>query len=168
MARRSGLQGVSNLRRTLRRIEPEMTEEARGAMQDGAEAITLDAVARVPRDEGDLARSIGYKLGRDGLTAIIGPAAKQVAMVGGRTSAGAPFATRSRRQRKLSIKNKEALFQFFKGYWLEYGTKGSPAHNIPPLPAHPFMGPAFDLNKEWLLDKVRQGINRALERASRR
>lgn len=168
MARRSGLQGVTSLRRTLRRIEPEMTEEARTAMHNGAEAIKLDAIARVPRAEGDLARSIDYKLGRDGLTAIIGPAAKQVAMVGGRTSATAPFATSSSRQRKLSIKNKEALFQFFKGYWIEYGTKGNSARNIPAQRARPFMAPAFDLNREWLLEKVRQGIAKALERASRR
>lgn len=167
MARRSGIRGVNRLRRTLRRIEPEMTEQARGAMKDGAEAIKLDAVARVPVDEGDLARSIDYTLGRDGLTAVIGPAAKQVASVGGRTSAGAAFATGSRRVRRLSTRNKEALFQFFKGYWIEYGTKGSPEHNIPPMRARPYMGPAFDLNKDWMIARVRRGINAALERASR-
>lgn len=167
MARgRSSFKGVTKLRKTLRRIEPEVTEQTRQAMRDGAEAITLDAIARVPKDEGDLARSIGYQLGRDGLTAVIGPAAKQVAMVGGRTNAGAAFATGSKRQRKLSIKNKEALFQFFKGYWIENGTKGSPERNIPPMPARPFMGPAWDLNRDWLLRNVREGINKALEKAS--
>lgn len=168
MARRSGLKGVTSLRRTLRRIEPEVTKQVRVAMEDGAEAIKLDAVARVPKAEGDLARSIDYQLGRDGLTAIIGPAAKQVAMVGGRTSATTPFATNSKRQRRLSTKNKEALLQFFKGYWIEYGTKGSPKRNIPPMRPHPFMGPAFDLNREWLLGKVREGIDKALEKASSR
>ena len=163
----SGLRGVNRLRRTLRRIEPEATEDVRKAMKDGAEAIKLDAVARVPRDEGDLARSIDYKLGRDGMTAIIGPAAKQVAMVGGRTSATAPFATGSRRQQRLSTGNKKALFEFFKGYWIEYGTKGSPAHNIPPMRPRPFMNPAFDMNKEWILEQVKKGINKALERAAR-
>lgn len=163
----SGIRGVGKLRRTLRRIDPAATEALRTAIREGSEAVVADALAKVPRDEGDLARSIGYQLGRDGLTSVIGPAAKQVAMVGGRTRATAPFATGGRRVQRLSTKNKEALLQFFKGYWLEFGTKGSPARNIPPLRPRPFMRPAWDLNRAWMIERVQQGIAKALEKASR-
>lgn len=169
----SALRGVNHLRRTLKRLDPEITQELRDAVRSGAELIEAAAQAFVPVDEGDLRRSISHKLGSDKLTAIIGPAAKQVAKVGGRTSAGAAFSSRAqqklraKKSGRISARNKKALFQFFKGYWLEYGTKGSPEHNIPPLRARPFMRPAFARNESVIVRNVRQGVTKALERAGR-
>lgn len=166
----SGIRGVNHLRRTLKRLDPEIRRELADAVESGAKAIELAAQAFVPVDEGDLRRSIGHKMSGDKLTAIIGPAAKQLARVGGRTSAGAAFsATRQKmligKRESTTIRNKKALFQFFKGYWLEYGTKGYPKHNIPPLRPRPFMRPAFSKNERLIVRNVEQGVKKALERA---
>ena len=68
---------------------------------------------------------------------------------------------------KMSAANKALLFQFYKGYWHEFGTKGSPENNIPPLPARPFMNPAYQMNEEYGKQQVRAAVKLALERASR-
>lgn len=70
-------------------------------------------------------------------------------------------------QVRLSKRNKALMFEYFKGYWIEFGTKGAPKKNIPPQPARPFMQPAYDLNESWILGRVKAGINKALDRASR-
>ena len=165
-SQRSGIRGINKLRRTLRRIEPELQEPIRQAIKNTAESIKLDAVAGAPIDEGDLVRSIDYKIGRDGFTAVIGPGARAAEIA--RRRAGSPFATRiASGEIRLSAVNKKDLFQFFKAYWIEFGTKGSPEHNVPPLPARPFMGPAYLLNEEYGKAQVRAAVKQALERASR-
>lgn len=163
----SGIKGLNKLRRTLRRIEPEMQEPVRAAILNTAEAIKQDAIAGAPIDEGDLVRSIDYKLGRDGFTAVIGPGAKAAEIA--RSRGGSAFATQDRKGEiiRMSAANKKLLFQFFKGYWHEFGTKGSPEHNIPPLPARPFMNPAYLLNEEYGKAQVRAAVKIALDRASR-
>lgn len=163
----SGIRGINKLRRTLRRIEPELQDPIRTAILNTAEAIKQDAIAGAPIDEGDLVRSIDYKTGRDGFTAVVGPGARAAEIV--RRRSGSPFATRTRQGLviRLSAANKNLLFQFFKGYWIEFGTKGSPKHNIPPLPARPFMNPAYLLNEEYGKAQVRAAVKAALDRASR-
>lgn len=163
----SGIKGINKLRRTLRKIEPEMQAPIRQAILNTAEAIKQDAIANAPIDEGDLIRSIDYKIGRDGFTAVVGPGAKAAEIQ--RKKAGSPFATRTAagNEVRLSKTNKKLLFQFFKGYWIEFGTKGSPEHNIPPLPARPFMNPAYLLNEEYGKAQVRAAVSAALKRASR-
>lgn len=163
----SGIKGINKLRKTLRRIEPELQEPVRQAVKNTAEAIKQDAIMLAPIDEGDLVRSIDYKIGRDGFTAVVGPGAKAAEIA--RSKGGSAFATRDLRGEiiKMSAANKHLLFQFFKGYWHEFGTKGSPERNIPPLPARPFMNPAFFLNEEYGKQQVRAAVKQALERASR-
>ena len=154
--RRSGLSGVPRLRRVLRQIEPEMVAPIRAEIADAAEAIRLDAVARAPVDEGDLVRSIGKTFGRDGLTAVIGPGARGVRIMQRR--AGSAFATRTA-DLKISKAARRDLFQFFKGFWIEFGTVRTAAR--------PFMNPAFEANRAYFMARVRRAVDRALERASR-
>lgn len=135
--RRSGLRNVGKLRRTLRRLDPEVTRELRVAVEEGAEAILQDMVSLVPKDTGDLARALDQRTARDGLTARVG----------------------------LLTKKKQQ--DNFHARFLEFGTKGAPNKNIPPQPARPFMTPAFDLNKDWILKRASKGIGLALVRASR-
>lgn len=163
----STIRGINRLRQTLRRIEPEMQEPIRQAVLNTAEAIKQDAIAGAPIDEGDLVRSIDYKIGRDGFTAVIGPGAKAAEIA--RSRGGSAFATQDRRGEiiKMSAANKKLLFQFFKGYWHEFGTKGSPEHGIKPLRATPFMNPAYFLNEEYGKQQIRAAVKAALERASR-
>lgn len=155
--RRSGIQGVSKLRRTLRRVEPELLRPLKDAVRDGGEAIKQDQISGAPNDEGDLVREIDYKLGRDGMTAVVGPGARHISI------SRNPFDTRKR----MSNPGRHALMQFFKAYWYEFGTKGSPERNIPPQPPRPFLTPAFDLNRAWILRRSRAAIRRAIEQASR-
>lgn len=139
---RSGIRGLSKLRRTLRRIEPESTKEVREAIEDGLEAIKQDAIALVPKDTGALARGIETRLSRDSLAGEVGIAPG-----------------RGKRRARL----RDALFY---GRFIEYGTKGNSEKGIPPQPARPFMGPAFDMNKKWIEGRLARGIDLALRRAA--
>lgn len=167
----SRVQGTNKLRRTLRRLDSNLTKGIRHVIQQGAQAIEADALALVPVDEGDLARSIEYKLGRDGLTAVVGPAASAAEIK--RKATGSAFGQIRRRGKKrgqrvkLSKRNTELYFQFLKGYWIEFGTKGNSQRNIPPQPARPFMGPAFAMNRAWITGRARRALRLALEQASR-
>ena len=180
--RRSRVRGVNKLRRTLKRIDPEVTADVKTAIREGAEAIQADAIKLVPKDTGDLARAIDYRVSSDGLAAVVGPAARAAEIV--RRKTGSAFKAS---QVRLSKRNKKLMFEFYKGWWIERGTKGSTKRtipfykgwwigrgtkgstkrNIPPQPARPFMKPAFDLNESWILGRVKAGINKALDRASK-
>ena len=160
-SQRSGIRGLAKLRRTLRRIEPEATVGLKKALRDGAEAIKRDAQALAPRDEGDLIAAIDATISRDGFTAVIGPGAKAVnaERAAGRAASRGKVVI-------LSSANQELLFQFFKGLWFEFGTKGDPKRNVPPLAAQPFMGPAYDLNAAWIKNNARRELAKALQRAA--
>lgn len=163
--------GVNKLRRTLRRIDPDLTKQLREVMASGARAIERDARAMAPVDQGDLRDSIQVLISRDGLTAIIGPAARAAEIVRRRT--GSEFGRivskgRGRgKQIRLSIRNKRLLMNFYKGYWYEFGTKGDPRKGVHPQPARPFMRPAYDRNAGRITAAARAQISSVLERAAR-
>jgi len=167
----SGVRGANKLRKTLRRAPEEIREGVVTAVDRGAEAVWADAVERVPRDEGDLARAIQIKKGRDGLTAVVGPGAKAAELAArkaGRLGLKRnPFAGAASTRVRLSRTNQDLLFQWFKAIWIEFGTKGSPEHNIPPQPPRPFMGPAAELNQDFFATEARRAVNDALDRLSR-
>lgn len=156
--RRSGLAGVTKLRKTLRRLDPEIVKDLKTVVREGGEAIKQDQIAGAPVREGDLVREIDYKLGRDGMTVVVGPGAKRVNI-----ASTLPF---GEARMNLSPAKGHALLQFFKAYWYEFGTKGSPKRNIPPQAAKPFLIPAYDINKEWMLRRARKAIAEALAKAS--
>ena len=147
----SKMSGDKRLRRTLRRIEPQTGHEVGDAVERTARDIEANALMFVPVDEGDLARSIFAKRGRDGLTYVIGPGAKSVNI------SKNPF-----QRAALGIKSgtqRDRYFQFFKGWWIELGTSRQPAR--------PFMQPAFDLAKRRGLRDIQRAIGVALDKASR-
>lgn len=153
----SKITGNKKLRRTLRRIDPSATRELHNAIDATAEAIKQDQIAGAPVDEGDMVREIAVKTGRDGLTAVIGPGAKSVSI------SKNPFI--EARMGIASATKKHRVFQFMKAYWIEFGTKGG--KGSPALPARPFIQPAFDMNREYGLRRIRRSISIALKRASR-
>lgn len=165
MNKRHGLQNVSNLRRKLRVMEKMLDERAiPPAIRDSAIDIRDTAVRNAPFDEGDLAAAVEYKMSPDGLAAVIGPAAKSVAVA--KAVRGSPFATRTMDAAKqLTRLSKKKLFQFFKGYWAEFGTKGYPERNIPAQPARPWMSPAFDTNRDKSVKRVAEAVNGVLRKA---
>lgn len=152
----------NKLRRTLGRMEPEILNNIKEPFKEGAEAIKRDAIVNASladygkeigiKDKGDMIDSISVKFGRDGLTAVIGPGAKAIAI------SKSPFNTTL----YTTNRSKYAAWQFFKGYWAEFGTKGDPKRNIPAIRAAPFMQPAYDENKGWILKRVKDGVHKAL------
>lgn len=153
-----GYAGITKLRKTLRRIEPEATNGIKATIQKGAEAIETDILinGQAHRLTGDMLDSISIKYGRDRMTAVIGPGASAISV------SKSPFNTTLYK----SNKSKYMAWQFFKAYWIEFGTKGSPDLNIPPQPAQPFVQPAWDSNKAWLITQMKTAVNNALARAS--
>ena len=164
---RTGFYGITKLRKTLRRIDSESVEEIKDSFKAGAQRISNDAsagaFAQGIYDTGDMIASIEANMGRDGLTAVIGPGAKAVKI------SKSPFNTTL----YVTDKSKESAWNFFKGYWAEFGTKGGKRSRglfrrsvkIPPKEARPFMGPAFDMNrrriKEETFDRIGDVINEA-------
>ncbi|HEY7824694.1 MAG TPA: HK97-gp10 family putative phage morphogenesis protein [Acidimicrobiia bacterium] len=171
MARRSRVSGVSTLRRKLRRVEPESTKRLRKVVESGLEAIARDARSMAPRDKGDLVDSIDVLLSRDGLTGVAGPGVKAAESV--RKRSGSSFGRfvksgkRAGEKINLSRRNKVALMQFYKGYWAEFGTKGTADGKVPPQPATPFMSPAYDTNQVRIRRAVQRAIREALVKAAR-
>lgn len=157
-----GLNGVDSLRKKLRNMEKVAESGIKPAITEILQSITMDAKQLAPKDEGELAASIEYKLSSDGLAGVSGPAAKSAAVA--TAVKGSPFATRS--TKVATDLSKKKLFNFFKGYWAEFGTKGNPARNIPPQPARPFMRPAFDLNSSWGIKKIADAVNAQLKKMS--
>ena len=150
---RSGFSGVTKLRKTLRRLEPESVKKIKVAFNNGAEAIQFDAMSNAMGegliDSGDMISSISIKYARDGLTAVVGPGADVIKVN------KSPFNTNL----YVSAKSKWHAAQFFKAYWAEFGTKGDPSRNIPPQRATYFMAKAYDMNKR----RIRRDIDHAVD-----
>lgn len=163
MARRSRIIGVNKLRRKFRRMPDDVTSEVRSAIVDSADIVRANALAGVPVDQGDLQRSIDYVISRDGLTTVIGPGVRKTRSLLKRAKSlfGAT---------KLNMQDatKHDLMQFFKGYWIEFGTKGSARRNVPAQPARPFMTPAYLVSRFWIKNRVKGAVARALRKAMNR
>lgn len=142
-ARRRGIAygRLSKTRKLLRRLPDDLVEPVRAAFREGAAAILADAKAGAPKDSGQGAEALNLQVSRDGLSAKVGLIGK-----------------RARR----------------KGFYLafhEYGTKGTSQGfgkgiQLPPLPARPFLEPAFDAHSAEIAAKVKAGIARATNRAA--
>lgn len=165
MSRRSGFAGVTKLRRTLRRVDPEITSDLKSTVERGAAAIARDMAMMAPRDDGDLSNSIAYKMGRDKLTAIIGPGADRATIRSKGFTAGAIKYTKSGNFTKAYLKDKHARFQLYKALWLEFGTKAGKKGSSP-TPARPFIAPAMDMNRSRIIGEVNTAINKALKKVS--
>ena len=158
----SRVMGRNSLKRKLRRVAPAVTEEIAEELRIGAERVALDARGLAPRDQGDLAAAIERKESNRGLSQAVGPGVR-----------GYEADRRGRRRvlrgltGTISAASRDLLFQFSKGLWHEFGTKGDPERNVPPLPATPFMGPAFRLNVGRIRQRVRRAIRTTLDRVSR-
>ena len=158
---RSRISGAARLRRKLRRVEPAILRGIQDPLRDGLNSVGRDARSLAPVRDGDLRASIDVSLSRDKLAGVVGPGAKAAEIVRRRT--GSAFKGSEVRMRKI---NKKLLMQFYKGYWLEFGTKGAPKRNVPPLTPRPFMRPAWDMNERRIKAAIRQGVNNALRQAA--
>jgi len=172
-SQRKGLSGVTKLRRTLRRLDPEITSEVREVVRRGANSILFDAkqnarsadYGKEPgiRDTGDMIDAMGIKYARDGFTALIGPAAEDVKTLGKVNEK----VTKRGAMTKATVRSKKARWTALKGLWAEFGTKGVPSKNIPPVTPAPFMQPAYDTNKSWIARDARKATGDAIAAAVR-
>lgn len=161
---RRGYSGINKLRRTIRRMDDEVSGGIKKEIKSAAQSIEMDMLGMVPVDEGDLARSIAYKLGRDGLTAVIGPAADSVQIKKGFGGVDLKY-TKSGNLTAATIRNQKARFELYKAHWVEFGTKqGKPGSSA--QPARPFIQPAYDANKDRFTKRVKDAVAKAIEVSS--
>ncbi|MDH0300629.1 MULTISPECIES: HK97-gp10 family putative phage morphogenesis protein [unclassified Pseudomonas] len=160
MARRSSIRGDIRLRRTLRNIHKTMDNELKPAMEIAANRILESQRQLIPKDTGAAAAALKVYVSPSGLDAQIG------------------------------IRGKRDNRRFFYLRFLEYGTKGytgdkragnrnrqtknkSDGQNffgkhpdIPARPAHPWLRPAMDVNREYVMADIEAAVRRTLRKAS--
>ncbi|WP_346829435.1 HK97-gp10 family putative phage morphogenesis protein [Pseudomonas abietaniphila] len=160
MARRSRLSGDFKLRRTLRNIHQNIDNELRPAMQKAADKVLGTMQQLIPKDTGEGAAALTAFVSKSGLDAQIG------------------------------LRGRKANKRYFYLRFIEYGTKAytegkrsggrnkratnkSDGSNffgkypdIPARPAHPWLRPAYDVNREIILADIRAAVSNTLRRAS--
>lgn len=156
MARRSSIRGDFKLRGVLRRIGNQMESDLRPAMQKAADLVLETQRQLIPVDTG---------AGRDALTA---------------------FVSKSGLDAQIGLRGKKANRKFFYLKFVEYGTKGREgktgknpenksdgqnffgyAPDIPARPAHPFIRPSYDTNRDEIRKILSEAIASTLDRAAR-
>jgi HK97 gp10 family phage protein len=164
-ARRSRLAGNFHLRRTLRNIHGQLDNELKPAMREAADRILATMLQQVPRS----GRSDADGHAADALEA---------------------FVSKSGLDAQIGLRGLKDNRRYFYLKFLEYGTKGytggkrsgnrnqrdvnksDGTHfygkhpNIPARPAHPWLRPAYDVNKEFVLANIRAAVANTLRRAS--
>ncbi len=184
-ARRSRMSGDFKLRRTLRNIHATMDNELKPVMQEAANQILASMKQFVPKDTGAAAAALRAFVSKSGLNAEIGIRGKRdnqrffylrFLETGTKGYSGALYQradrdavggvhtnTRDKSQlkgrrnilRQRPTKNKSDGSTFYGKY-----------PDIPARPAHPWLRPAMDVNRELVLASIEAAINRTLRRAS--
>lgn len=159
-ARRSRMSGDFKLRKTLRNIHIQLDNELRPAMQEAANKLLATMKEMVPKDSGEGAAALTAFVSKSGLDAEVG------------------------------LRGKKANKRYYYLRFIEYGTKGyaqgersggrkkratnksDGAHffgkypKIVARPAHPWLRPAYDVNKEFILASINHAVSNTLRRAS--
>jgi HK97 gp10 family phage protein len=158
--RRSRLSGDFKLRRVLRNIHTQLDNELKPVMQQGANKILASMQQLIPKDSGEGAAALTAFVSKSGLDAQIG------------------------------IRGKKLNQRFFYLRFIEYGTKGytegkkraggrnkrvtnkadgtnffGKYPDIPARPAHPWLRPAYDVNREFVLASIKHAVSNTLKRA---
>ena len=183
-ARRSRMSGDFKLRKTLRNIHAELDNELKPAMQKAADKLLATMKQLVPRDTGEAAEALKAFVSKSGLDAQIGLRGKRdnrrffylkfleygtkgySGSLYRRNDAGAIGGehTTNRDRSKLSGKNRLGR--------RDTKNKSDGAHffgkypDIPARPAHPWLRPAYDVNKEFVLASIRHAVSNTLKRAA--
>ena len=137
MARRSSVQGDFKLRGKLRKLGQQIESDLRPAMVQAANLVLETQTYLIPRDSGDSAQALTAFVSKSGLDAQIG------------------------------LRGKKANTRYFYTRFIEYGTKGYQRgeHAIAGMPAHPWLRPSYDLNREAIAALIRQAIASTLRKA---
>ncbi|MDD1133586.1 HK97-gp10 family putative phage morphogenesis protein [Pseudomonas shahriarae] len=183
--RRSRMSGDFKLRRTLRNIHATMDNELRPTMQKCADRILGTMQQLIPKDTGEAAAALKAFVSKSGLDAQIGIRGKRDNQrffylrfieygtkgyngtlyrradrnsIGGHTNNRDKSKMGGRRNalRARDTKNKSDGATFFGKY-----------PDIPARPAHPWLRPAMDVNREFVIAEIEAAISRTLIKASR-
>ncbi|MBJ2241275.1 MULTISPECIES: HK97-gp10 family putative phage morphogenesis protein [unclassified Pseudomonas] len=183
--RRSRMSGDFKLRRTLRNIHATMENELRPTMQKCADRILGTMQQLIPKDTGEAAAALKAFVSKSGLDAQIGIRGKRDNQrffylrfieygtkgyngtlyrradrnsIGGHTNNRDKSKMGGRRNalRARDTKNKSDGATFFGKY-----------PDIPARPAHPWLRPAMDVNREFVIAEIEAAISRTLIKASR-
>lgn len=122
--RRSKLRGVRKVSAVLKNAPAQVERRVQQEIAQGADDILLDMRGLVPKRSGDLAHALKRSVSKGGLSA------------------------------KIGLLSRKDYMDHFYWLYLEHGTKGDPDRNIPPLPASPFVGPAFDINEPIIAARI--------------
>lgn len=141
MARRSSIQGDFKLRGLLRRIGNEMKSDLRPAMVAAADLVLASQQHMIPRDPNSsdhIADALEVFVSKSGLDAQIG------------------------------IRGKKDNRHFFYGRFLEYGTKqyARDNHTVAARPAHPWLRPSYDMNRDQIVIIISRAIESTLRKAA--
>lgn len=170
-----GYSGVTKLRRTLRRLEPETTAELKGLVETTGAMLAGAVAANAPRDSGDMAKHVGYKVSRDGLTVYAGVGAGNLHIQKNGFGAVKTKLTKAGNETKATIRNKAARWALYKALWHEFGTKGAKASRIGkgkrkgaataagrPQPASHFHQRAYDAVMPAMKGRIRGAVQKAI------
>ncbi|MEX0297357.1 HK97 gp10 family phage protein [Pseudomonas putida] len=159
-ARRSRLDGDFKLRKLLRTIHQTADNEVKVAMQESAQKLLTTMQELIPKDTGEGAAALTAFVSKSGLDAQVGIRGKKLNrrfFYLGIVERGSKGYTEGKRAggRNKRPTNKTDGSTFFGKY-----------PDIPARPAHPWLRPAYDVNKELILANIRAAVNRTLKKAS--
>ncbi len=129
---KSGLRGVTELRRKLRKLPQDIKREVQDEIVEAGTEVYQTMLANVPRETGNLASLLEMKVSPDGLSVRVG------------------------------LVTKKAKRDGFYARFLELGTKGSAEKNIPPMMPRPFIAPALDVNRTSIARRIQDAVQRAI------
>ena len=185
MARRSRILGDFKLRRLLRNIHMTMDNEVKPAMQQAADLVLDTQKQLIPKDSGEGAWVLTAYVSKSGLDAQIGVRGKKAnrrfyylrfieygskgysGSLYHRADASKPGGTHTKNRdttqlsgkrnalRQRDVKNKTDGKHWFGKY-----------PDIPARPAHPFIRPSYDMNRDKITALIRQAIASTLARAA--
>ena len=141
MARRSSVQGNFKLRGLLRRIGNQMESDLRPAMVQAANLVLATQQRLIPRDPSSSEHI------EDELEA---------------------FVSKSGLDAQIGIRGKKDNRKFFYGRFLEYGTKqyARGDSTVAARPAHPWLRPSYDMNREQIVDLITKAVASTLRKAA--
>src|ERR1044072_2180469 len=144
-ARRSKLRGDIKLRRVLRNIHTNMDNELKPAMQKAAGRVLASMQQLIPRDTGAAAEALKIYVAPSGLDAQVGIRGKRdnpkvfyLRFVESGTKGYVAGKRSGNRNRRAT--NKSDGTHFFGKY-----------PDIPARPAHPWLRPAMQVNREYVM-----------------
>ncbi len=149
MAQRSGVNGLANAQKQMRRLSPEAVKRIDGALDAGAEEILMRAKMIAPKQSGELREALEVRKGLDGLSARASSFATRLAgKTGGALTRSIGVFPESR--------NDKGWYAVF----VEMGTERTDAK--------PFLRPSFITLRRRVQGRISRAVNKGLKEVARK